>query len=1064
MGKKKRKPINPTTPTTAPVAVAVAPQPAAPPEPPQSLRHFFTPEDWIAAAITFLIAGFAFLRFMSPEVTLEDSGELVTGAFNFGVPHPPGYPLWAFLGWIWRHFVPFGNPAHRICLMSVLTGALVVGVLTLLMTRSIEMLLRSVAWAREIEDSMKHWIAITIGATVALLFGFNRGVWLWACVPELRVLNVFMFIITACTFFAWMMRPQRHGFLYATIFLYALGIANHQTIFVMVVPFMAGALAVGVLSVWDRRPVQMIVVMSALSTFWELLVAALFGWAAGAYVFAWLQTPGTNEVMAQKVSLLLIYGPPVSVQALIFPLTGAGILLLVWLGSEGWLSRKNALICLAVLLIGWSFYFYMPVSSSTNPPMNWGYAYTKQGFLHHITRGQYEKLNLSWPWSEDFWIQARLFGRALLQQFSPPLGFDMDYLLGLPIIAFALATLFILFRCWKDLNQRARAWLIFVWSAFLTTGFGLLTIINPGLDKQNQEINIKFFAPAHGFFAMLIGYGMALAAAWVLFRWRGFPRVVMRALCVALLALPVIPLCRNLKICNLHDHDFGYQFGYRMFVPGGGYPDMDRDAVLYGGTDPGRFVPTYMIFCESRVSPQDRYRDPHFDPQGGPNFDRRDVYIITQNALADSTYMSYIRDHYDFTRPDPNNPKTLERRLPWQRALFRWGWHHLHRDSMYPKEPIWIPSEMDTQHAFQEYINDVQVRQAKGEHLSADENVTVEGGAVQVRGVQGVMNINGILTKWIFDHAKDKHAFYVEESYVIPWMYPYLTPFGIIMKINRDELPSPDKNPQLWADIVKRDTAYWDKLVQDFKARPQFHGDPDAQKTFSKLRSAIGGIYAWRHMANEAIYAFKQSLELCPESPEGNFRLAQLYMELGRPDDALATLESLQKLDPLNSKITSAVDQIRGLKQSRMEVPQLEAAYSNNPRDFNAMVQLGQAYQRAGQNDRLGFLLQRYLAQDGISPDQMLQAAQAYMNLGQADAAVAALQLMTKRFPQDARSFYSIAMVRSMQHNADEAMAMLLRAVQLMPDLRAKAATDPAFAPMRGNPQYQQFITSPPSP
>ena len=69
-----------------------------PPEPPQTLRAFFKPEDWIAAAITFLIAGFAFLYFMSPEVTLEDSGELVTGAFNFGVPHPPGYPLWAFLG------------------------------------------------------------------------------------------------------------------------------------------------------------------------------------------------------------------------------------------------------------------------------------------------------------------------------------------------------------------------------------------------------------------------------------------------------------------------------------------------------------------------------------------------------------------------------------------------------------------------------------------------------------------------------------------------------------------------------------------------------------------------------------------------------------------------------------------------------------------------------------------------------------------------------------------------------------------------------------------------------
>ncbi len=1058
MAKKKRKP---TTGTTSAAAVAVAPQspalprapvpPPAPvlPEPPQSLRSFFKPEDWVAAAITFLIAGLAFLRFMSPEVTLEDSGELVTGAFNFGVPHPPGYPLWAFLGWVWRHLVPIGNPAYRICLMSVLTGALVVGVLTLLMTRSIEMLLRSVTWAREIEESMKHWVALTIGATVSLLFGFNRGVWLWACVPEMRVLNVFMFIITACTFFAWMMRPQRHGFLYATILLYALGISNHQTILVMAGPFMIGALAVGVLSFSERRPVQMAVVMPGLSAFWELFVSALFSAGAGFLLWAWLENGPGHSLLDHPYTWRTI------------GTVAAGIAMIFFFGQRGWLNPRRALICTAMFLAGAAFYFYMPVASSTNPPMNWGYAYTKQGFLHHITRGQYEKLNMSWPWSRAFWIQTTLFARALLQQFSPPMGSDNDFLLGLPIIAFGLATLVVLLMRWRHINQRARAWLIFVWAAFLTTSFGLLTIINPGLDKQNQEINIKFFAPAHGFFAMLIGYGLALAVAWVLSRWRQFPRVVMRALCAALLALPLIPLYRNLKICDMKGHDFGYQFGYRMFRPGGGYPDMDKDAVLYGGTDPGRFVPTYMIFCESRVSPRDRYSDPHFDPQGGPSFDRRDVTIITQNALADSTYMSYIRDHYDYSRPDPDNPQTLERRLPWQRALFRWGWHHLHRDSMYPKYAIWIPSETDTQRAFQEYINQVETRKAHGEHLSSDEQVTVEGGAVQVRGVEGVMNINGILTKWIFDHARDKHAFYVEESYVIPWMFPYLTPFGIIMKINHDELPGPDKNPQLWADIVKRDTEYWDKLVADFKARPEFHGDPDAQKTFSKLRSAIGGIYAWRHMSNEAIYAFKQALDLCPESPEGNFRLAQLYMELGRPDDALATLEALQRLDPLNSKITAAVDQIRNLRQTRSELPQLEAAHSNNPRDFHILEQLCKAYANAGQGDRIGPLLQGFLAQTNISPDDALQTAQTYMNIGRPDDSVRALQLMSQRFPKDPRSFYSIAMVRSMQNNAGEAIAMLQRALQLMPDLRARATNEPAFEPIRGNPQFQQLMASP---
>ena len=61
----------------------------------------------------------------------------------------------------------------------------------------------------------------------------------------------------------------------------------------------------------------------------------------------------------------------------------------------------------------------------------------------------------------------------------------------------------------------------------------------------------------------------------------------------------------------------------------GVYPEMDEGAILFGGTDPGRFNPTYMIFCESFLPSSKKPRD--------PDFDRRDVYLITQNALADGT-------------------------------------------------------------------------------------------------------------------------------------------------------------------------------------------------------------------------------------------------------------------------------------------------------------------------------------------------------------------------------------------------------------------------------------------
>src|SRR5208283_173334 len=98
----------------------------------------------------------------------------------------------------------------------------------------------------------------------------------------------------------------------------------------------------------------------------------------------------------------------------------------------------------------------------------------------------------------------------------------------------------------------------------------------------------------------------------------------------------------------------GYWFGHDMFTPPFNgkdgkplYPEMTKDAILYGGTDPGRFCPTYMIFTES-FTPHD------CQPKEDQHFDRRDVYIITQNALADGTYLDYIRAHYNrSTQIDP---------------------------------------------------------------------------------------------------------------------------------------------------------------------------------------------------------------------------------------------------------------------------------------------------------------------------------------------------------------------------------------------------------------------------
>jgi len=1031
--KNKKKPGDTKEQNEAP---SVAPGPSPSPESLDvenvpDIAHFFRPEDWWAAIATFVISTLIFWHHMAPEVTLQDSGELVTGAFNFGVPHPPGYPLWALLGFIWSHLiVPFGNPAWRIGLMSVFTGGLVVGVMTITMTRSIRVLLHALPWSDAADEGLLHWIALIAGISCSLLFGFNRGVWLWACVSEMRVLNVFSFVLISCTFFAWMIEPKRRGFLYATLLIFGLSMTNHQTVAVM-----AGALVVGTLAegldryFFLRRTVgqkgqttPFRLLMDCLSTFWELTVATLFSATAAFLVFAWLKT-GEKSSIFQEPDGMIALG-----------LLIAGVIVMV-IGRTGrWLKPRQALVYTAMFLSGCAFYIYMPVAASTNPPMNWGYASTKEGFLHSITRGQYEKLQMATFFSHEFVLKIKVFILGLIHQYS------------LILSLFALVSAWVLVKYWRQFKPRGRSWMIFVWAAFCVTSLGLLTIINPKLDRQEQEITIKFFAPAHGFYAMLIGYGIAITISFLLSRWKWMPRLIVRLACVGLLALPLITYQRNWDLCALSKYDYGYQFGYRMFYPGGGYPPMEKSAVLYGGTDPGRFVPTYLIFSESRVRPKDRFRD--------HNFDRSDVYIITQNALADNTYMSYIRDHYDFSRPNLDNPDTIEKFLPWQRWVFSLGWKHLHRNTMYPPDPIYIPSQDDSNHAFQKYVEDVQAGR-----IPAGADVQFENGRVSVQGVQGVMAINGILAQWIFDKNKDKHAFYVEESYVIPWMYPYMRPYGVIMKIEKDTLPSPQENPTLWKEIVAKDRAYWDALTAEFVAREDFLRNNDAKKSFSKMRSAIAGLYMFRGMWDEAEYAFRQSLALCPESPEGCFRLADLYMQQRRFADARQLMEKYMLLDPYNTNVEQFLNSIKDAEKNDARRAELEKLFAQNRGDLNSALELISIYPRLNMQQQFVSLAMSILDNTNLPPAAYLQVAQVCGNVKRLDILAEAFQRYLKRDPGNFKVWIDFGLAQLAMNKPTDSLASLKKAVETGGDAaRTALANDNRFGPFHQSPEFQALI------
>jgi hypothetical protein len=350
------------------------------------------------------------------------------------------------------------------------------------------------------------------------------------------------------------------------------------------------------------------------------------------------------------------------------------------------------------------------------------------------------------------------------------------------------------------------------------------------------------------------------------------------------------------------------QTAYDAFAAGGPkYPlsfgegiiqSIPAGSIYFGGTDPGRGLVTAL--CQSQI-------------KGQP------FYTITQNALADGRYLDYLR-------------------------------------SMYGSR-IYLPTADDSQKAFMDYTDDVSRRVKHDKdfpnepsQLKPGEDYRVtDDSRVQISGQVAVMEINGLLVKDIFDHNTNCE-FFVEESFPLDWMYPYLQPHGLIFKLNRAPLPAltpemMDADHAFWSkqcasmigDWLKPDTSVssvcaFAEAVQGRKDWSHFTGDMNfvtndfATKTFSKLRSSTGGLYQWRVKSGagdraryraETDYAFRQAFALCPTSPEAVFRYVNFLLDGKRLDDAILIARTTSSLEPENAQFRGLLTQLLNYRRQQ---------------------------------------------------------------------------------------------------------------------------------------------------
>ncbi|XP_055572466.1 transmembrane protein 260 isoform X1 [Falco cherrug] len=117
---------------------------------------------------------------LPPALPGGDAGELITAAYELGVAHPPGYPLFTLLAKVATGLLPIGSPAYRVNLLCGLLGAAAASLLFYTVFRL------SGSYAG--------------GILAAGVFSFSRLTWQWSIAAEVFSLNnLFVGLLMALT-------------------------------------------------------------------------------------------------------------------------------------------------------------------------------------------------------------------------------------------------------------------------------------------------------------------------------------------------------------------------------------------------------------------------------------------------------------------------------------------------------------------------------------------------------------------------------------------------------------------------------------------------------------------------------------------------------------------------------------------------------------------------------------------------------------------------------------------------------------------------------------------------
>lgn len=229
---------------------------------PKDLYYNYEPysyrfRDFLIGFLIFLVIFINYIVTLTPSVAAGDHGELATTTYSLGAPHPSGYPLFAVLGKFFS-YLPFGNVAYRVNLMSAFAGAFTVFVF-FMFTIKILGIIKKPTIVRDKEGlDLKIYIPAILSS---LMLGFSNLLWNQSIIGEVYSLNSLLNGLTLIALMLW----------YEDV---AFGYYHHSepyigTRYLVLLFFLMGlSLTDHHLSVGYIIPISLIVVILITSTLW----------------------------------------------------------------------------------------------------------------------------------------------------------------------------------------------------------------------------------------------------------------------------------------------------------------------------------------------------------------------------------------------------------------------------------------------------------------------------------------------------------------------------------------------------------------------------------------------------------------------------------------------------------------------------------------------------------------------------------------------------------------------------------------------------------------------------